>query len=216
MFAQDRDLLVLEPNLFRDVGWLAQRLVKGTGDIAGGTLALVAQDVTFEAAGVEGGHVVLVGPAGEATAYEILERLSATEIAISRPRENLAAPAIAPAPTSNAAVEIWTLRPQIALAHDQAMRMIGIEPGDLDAAPSEADITNISAVRMVEALGALHLIYAAAAGPDGSSASRTFAKAEWYRQRYAAARQHTPVHLDLNGDGQPDATRRFNILQFIR
>ena len=29
MFATDRDFLTLEPNLFRDVLWLSQRLVNG-------------------------------------------------------------------------------------------------------------------------------------------------------------------------------------------
>lgn len=30
MFIRDRDLLLHEPSLFRDVGWVGQRLVKGS------------------------------------------------------------------------------------------------------------------------------------------------------------------------------------------
>ena len=52
MFAQDRDLLALDPNLFRDVAWSGQRLVSGVGNISGTTLTLTSQDVTLEAAAI--------------------------------------------------------------------------------------------------------------------------------------------------------------------
>ncbi len=48
MFALDRDLLALEPNLFRDAAWAGQRVVSGVGDVAGETLTLLTQDVDFE------------------------------------------------------------------------------------------------------------------------------------------------------------------------
>src|SRR3954470_14123560 len=70
MFASDRDLLAMEPNLFRDVGWVGQRLVSGTGGVAGTTLTLTAQDVDFEDGGVGAGCVVLV----DGAPYEVLAR----------------------------------------------------------------------------------------------------------------------------------------------
>ncbi|MEX2218351.1 MAG: hypothetical protein WD749_06280, partial [Phycisphaerales bacterium] len=89
MFAQDRDLLVFEPELPRQVGWVGQRLVSGTGTIAGNDLTLTAQDVTFGAAGVGAGHVVLF----DGTPYEVLARPSATVVTVSRhPADAEAAP----------------------------------------------------------------------------------------------------------------------------
>ena len=70
MFATDRDLLALEPNLFRDVGWVSQRLVVGTGSISGTTLTMSAQDVAFDGAGVGAGSVVVV----DSAAYEVRAR----------------------------------------------------------------------------------------------------------------------------------------------
>ena len=82
MFISDRDLFALEPNLFRDAAWVSQTLVQGTGSISGSTLTLSAQDVDFEAAGVEAGHVARVDDAP----YEVMERLSATSVRLSRLR----------------------------------------------------------------------------------------------------------------------------------
>ena len=75
MFASDRDLLVHEPALFRDVVIESQRVVKGLGTITSGTLAMEVSDITFEDAGVEKGWVVTVGNAS----LEVLELYSAGE-----------------------------------------------------------------------------------------------------------------------------------------
>lgn len=56
-FAKDRDLLVLEPSLFQDVAYLGQTLVSGTDGSLSGT-ELFSASSNFEAAGIEGGHVV--------------------------------------------------------------------------------------------------------------------------------------------------------------
>lgn len=216
MFALDRDLLALEPNLFRDLGWVGQRLVSGTGGIAGTTLTLTAQDVDLEDAGVAEGCVALV----DGTPYEIIERLSPTTATVSRLRARRTDPVITPSPVSGKAVSITSLRPQIAIAHDQVLRMLGIEPGDpgTPGRAVEEDITNPGAIAEVEAVGALYLAFAAAAGPGATDARQSH---EWsrmlhYRERFAAARQRTAAHIDLDGDGLPDATRRMNIIQFIR
>jgi len=61
MFIQDRDLLVFEPNLFRDVVWVGQRLTVGVASIGDVILAIEGADVDFENSGVEAGCVVTVG-----------------------------------------------------------------------------------------------------------------------------------------------------------
>lgn len=213
MFVNDRELLMLEPTLFRDVAWVGQRLVGGTGNVSGTTLSLTAQDVTFEDAKVTAGHVVLVGGAP----YEVIERLTATTATISRIRVATGDPILPPSPTTAQPVSVVTFRPQIGMIHDQVLRMIGIEPGAAPepGQPGEADITNPDALQRVEALGSLHLIYTAAAvlSPPQSS---LWTRAEMYRQRFAAERHRAIARIDLDGDGLADATRRLNIIQFIR
>ena len=211
--ALDRDLLIFEPDLFRDVGWLGQRLVSGTCNISGTTLTLTAHDVDLGAAGVTTGHVAVV----DGTPYEVIARLSATTAAVSRLRASDADPAIPPSPATGKPVTIATLRPQIAMVELQVMRMLGIEP-TAAAEPGvlfQTNITNPKALVRVVSLGALHLIFSAAAAlsPEGSP---NWVRADLYRNRFADERQRTAAQIDTDGDGLPDATRRLNTLQFTR
>lgn len=211
MFASDRDLLVLEPNLFRDVGWVGQRLARGTGAIGGTTLTISGADVALDAARVGPGMVAVVN----GVAYEVLARLSASALTISRPRLSAGDPAQPPTPVAGVEAMIVTFGPQIGLVHQQLLRMLGIEPADAAARPGEADITNAAALTRLEALGALHLVYAAASGaggPDSAAAQR----AAMYRARFADERERAAARIDTDGDGAPDATRRFNVVQFVR
>jgi hypothetical protein len=215
MFATDRDLLALEPNLFRDVGWVSQRLVVGTGSVSGTTLTMSAQDVTFDAAGVGAGSVVVV----DSAPYEVLARPTATTLTISRMRDDPEGPAVTPSPASGKPVAVYTFRPQLGMVHGQVLRMLGIEPsataepGDV----TEASITNPAALRQLECFAALHLIYSAATPPDADyRTSHEFNRAQIYLQRFGAERQRAAATIDLDGDGRPDATRRLNLIQFVR
>ncbi len=218
MFAQDRDLLALEPNLFRDVGWTGQRLVTGVGSISGTTLTLTSQDVTLAAAGVTTGHVVLV----DGTPYEVIERLSATTATISRIRPGPDEPEIPPSPAAAKPVAIHTFAPQIAAVHRQILQMLGIDAAAVDMGqPKESDITNPDAFRAPEAMGALYHAYCIAAGPGtadlaGSLASTWLNRARMWRDQYAQALAASAARLDLDGDGKADATRRPGVMQLIR
>lgn len=217
MFASDRDLLILEPNLFRDLAWAGQRLVSATGSIAAGVLTITDYDNDLEAAAVGPGHVAVV----DGASYEILERLSPTAAAISRPRPSAQGPAIPPVPVTNRAVVISTFAPQLAHAHRIILRMLGIEP---DAPPqpgqvTEADITNPSALTLAECLHALSTVYHAASTglePGVGPAFSIWQRAQSYRQRFEHERQRAAARIDLNGDGLPDATRRLNVIQLLR
>lgn len=211
--ATDRDLLILEPTLFREVLWIGQRLVSGTGSASGTALTMSAQDVLFDAADVGAGNIALVG----GTAYEVLDRVSGTVLTISRMRADAGDAAIAVGSASAVEVVVATFGPQIAMVHRQVLRMIGIEPDAqaVEGGATEESIINRSEIARLEALGALHLIFSAASsalGPDTALAR----KAEFYRARFAAERERAAVLLDLDGDGQADATRRLNVVQFIR
>ncbi len=213
MFATDRDLLVLEPNLFRDVAWAGQRLVSATGSISGATLTLSQFDVDLASAGVTAGHVATV----DGVSYEVLTRLSPASATVSRLRAGTTDPALPPSPASGRPVTIASFRPQIALIHHQVLRMLGIEPMDPPALgrPTETSITNPDALARLEALGALHLILAAAAAlePPGGPLG---ARADLYRARFGDERQRAAARIDLDGDGLPDATRRLNVIQLMR
>lgn len=217
MFATDRDLLALEPNLFRDVGWTGQRLVKGTATISFVTLIFDTQDVGLDAAGVDAGHVVVVA----GTAYEVIARSSASAIDISRLRPRDTDDPISPSPAEGSDAFITSFRPQIEIVHRQVLRTAGIEP---DPAPGgvlapgqvgESAITNPADLKLLEALGALHLIYsAAAAGLDRDSPAA--GRAEFYRDAFARQRERTIVTLDLDHDGEPDASRCLATIQLAR
>ncbi|MBL9032498.1 MAG: hypothetical protein JNM80_12435 [Phycisphaerae bacterium] len=208
MLATDRDLLVHEPNLFRELGWASQRLVKATGAISGTTLTISAYDVDLANAGVAAGHVVVI----DGAPLEVVERLSATTATVSRLRADPAGPAIAPSPMSNKPVTIATFAPQVALVRDQVLRLLGLEP------PDESRVTNPDALRRLVALGALHLAYtaASAAGGEQGWSSRTWSRGQFYLQRFADERERVEARLDLDGDGIADACRRLNVAQLVR
>jgi hypothetical protein len=179
------------------------------------TLTLTAQDVNFQDGGVGEGDVVLV----DGAPYEVLERLTATTARISRLRDDPEGAALTPSPVTGKPVLVYSFRPQLGIVHGQVLRMLGIEPGaePAEGEPGEGDITNPGALRQLEVLGALHLIFTAAAAPGATFRdSHEFNRAQIYRERFAAERQRAAARVDLDGDGLPDATRRLNAVQFVR
>lgn len=212
-FANDALLLTLEPALFRDVAWVGQRLVLGQGSCSGTALTMTSQDVLFDAAGVNAGNVVLV----TGTAYEVVARVSGTVLTISRLRASNDDALIPVSGATGVEISVPTFAPQIAMVHRQVLRMIGIEPDmpEADGVIGVSAIINPESLAHVEALGALHLVYAGASsalGPESPLAR----KAEFHRQRFADQRQRAVAMIDTDGDGQPDAVRRLNILALVR
>lgn len=204
-FASDRDLLVHEPNLFRDVGWVGQRLVKGVGSVSGTALTMSSQDVQFDAAGVDAGHVVVVGGA----AYEVTARTSGTVLAISRIRDDTGGPVLPPSAATAQDVWVATFAPQIGVTHRGILRTAGIEPDDPVATVTEAAVVNGGALTRLECLGALAAIWSAAGVLAGDS-SPALQRAADYQRRFDAERRRVGVKLDLDGDGVVDATRSLN------
>ncbi len=211
MFAHDRDLINIEPNLFRDVAWLAQRRSAGNISSDAGEVTISGFDVNLEDGAVEAGLVIMI----DSVAYEVIERLTATTATLSRLRDDPAGPVIATPAFASRPYAVHSMRPQIAIAHRRVLRMIGIDPEGIADGPAEADILNPDGLRLVESLGALAVIYSAAAalsGPDSALQARS----AMYRARFNEERQRAVALIDLNGDGEPDATRRLSVLPMRR
>ncbi|MFN0131218.1 MAG: hypothetical protein ACKVW3_01595 [Phycisphaerales bacterium] len=206
--ATDRDLLVFEPNLFRDIAWLSQRLVKATASISGTTLTISAYDVDLAGAGIGPGHVVVV----DGAPFEIIERLTATTATVSRLRDDPEGSPITPTPMSSKPATIHTFAPQLGMVRDQVLRLVGLEPAD------ESRVTNPDALKRLVALGALHLAYtaASAAGGEQGWSGKAWTRGQLYLQRFSDERQRAEAQIDLDGDGIADTRRRPNVGQLVR
>lgn len=207
--AHDRDLLTLEPALYRDVAWAGQRRVSATdAQVSGFTLTSASSD--FEGAMVGAGAVALVHGAP----LEVVEREDAQTLAVSLLRSAPGDAPIRPPAATQAELTVVSFAPQLEAAHIEVMRAIGLEPGAEGAEGPDA-ITNPRSVALVEALGALHLIFAGAAALTGAD-SAAWTKAEHYRERFGEARRRLCVGIDLDGDGKADSVRRMSVSRFVR
>lgn len=212
MFATDRDLLVLEPLLFRDLAWAGQTLVSGTATVVGSALEFDG-DRALDLQGVGPGCVATV----DGVSCEVVALVGATELLVSVPRAAPGDPPAAPPPAVSRPAYIATFRPQLAWAHRAVLHMAGVAPAGEGAPgqPEEGAIRNGEDLRRLEALVAAGLIYAtvAAGGPaDAPHAQR----AALYARRAAAERARLRVHLDRDGDGVADEVRALGAPRMTR
>lgn len=210
MFTKDRDLLAIEPNLFRDVSFLAQTVIQTTGTLTAGTLTL---DDPAPEGTVAVGDVVVVNRAP----LEIIEVTDETTLVVSLTRPDPSGQQLIPIDRAAATVSINTYTPQRTLIHDQLLRMLGIDPGaePAEGVITEESITNPRDLALVECLGTLHLIYAAAAAPLAED-SPLAQRARMYQDRFAKERWRARAKIDTDGDGEPDAERTLNASRLIR
>lgn len=153
MFSRDRDLVVYEPGLFRDVGWAGQRRLSATGSVSGTTLTLASGSLM--AAGVEAGQVVLF----DGVTLEIVSVEGASTATVSLVRGDIGGSAVPPVAASDKPMEIYDFSPQRAIVHRQILTMLGIDsPGETGGGVDESMVTNPGALTRLECLGSLHLI----------------------------------------------------------
>ncbi len=212
-FATDRDLLVLEPNLFRDIAFASQLLASGTDGVVSGT-SFTSASADFVAVGVAAGHVVRI----DDLAIEVIDVVSSTELTVSLLRAHSEDPAVPPPAGVALAYVVRSFLPQLEMVHRQVMRAAGIEPdgvGEPSDAATVDDVLNGDEIAMVEALGALDEIFASAASMLADEPYLRL-RAASYRERFSSARQRARVRLDLDGDGVVDVVRHLNVVQFVR
>jgi hypothetical protein len=210
-FAQDRDLLALHPTLFREVSFLAQTLFRGTVQIASGQLTLSTGSFP---ASIQPGHVAVI----DDRPVEIIGITGSTSLAVSLLRAAPDGPAITPPNIAPSPGLIATFDPQIAIIHAQVLRMLALEPAQqmLDPlAPGEAAVLNPRDLAPAEALGALHLVYSAAAAPIGAG-TLLGGRATDFAERFARERWRARAIIDTDGDGRADAVRTLNITHLSR
>ena len=208
MFAMDRDLVIVEPGLFREVKWNGQRLLSGTGDLSGTTLTLTSG--SFVDSGIEAGHVVLI----DSVPMEVASVESASVATVSILRSDTSSNVIPGQDANGALVEVFTFEPQIEIVHRQVMAMIGIDLDD-DEGLGDAAVTNPGALVVLEALGALHLIYASAGAP-GRGGEAFLERSRVYQQRFSMQRGVVVVLIDLDGDGIAETRRHPNSFVLTR
>lgn len=211
MFTADRDLLAIEPDLFRDLGYLAQRRLSTTATLNSGKLTTASNQLAV--LGIGAGNVVLYG----GLPLEVIEHLSPTELTVSLLRARRTSPSLPPPAAGSTPAVFFSFAPQIAAAHDALLAMFGLaragfgEPGE----PDESRIVNPDDLRGLETALALQLIYAAAGAlsrPDSPQAAR----AAHYHRVASSIRAITRARLDLDGDGFADAERRASAGMFVR
>jgi hypothetical protein len=211
----DRDLLILEPRLFSDTAWIGQRLHRSTSaTIAAGGATVTDASAPFAGLGIAPGHVLMAST----IPVEITEILSATQASISLARASALDPPIpARALSGTVTIECFTFAPQIAQVHTQIIRALGLVVGPTTDSGTlgEDRITNTADITHTVALGAIHLILAAAS-PLAADPSGIRAKADTYRERFAAARRALVAEIDTDGDGTADAIRRTSLIHLVR
>jgi len=192
------------------VVWVGQRLTVGVASIGDVILAIEGADVDFENSGVEAGCVVTVS----GVSYEVIERISPTELVVSRLRIEGAAAPIVPTPVTDAQAWVVSFRPQIEMVHRQVLAMLGLAVNGSGAGQlTEADITNPGELKRLEALGTLHLIFSSASAAAGSPMNE---RAQMYRELFGEERQRVRAMIDTNGDGEADVVRRPSVGQLVR
>lgn len=210
MFSKDRDLVVHEPGLMRDVGWAGQRRLSVIGGISGTQLTI--ETGSFVSAGIESGHVVVF----DGITLEVVSVESATTATVSLMRGDVMGAAVPPIEAATRGVVVYDFSAQRSIVHRQILAMLGVDAAGEDAfGVDETMITNTGALSRLETLGTLHLIYAGASAPSRAN-DRFEQRAELYRQRYQRERESVIAMIDTDGDGIAEVTRRPNAFVLAR
>lgn len=209
-FATDRDLLILEPNLFRDLPFVSQQRFTST-DAELTNASLSSASANFTSLGVTTGDVVLVND----QPLEVLARNHATTLSVSMIRNRITDAAIVPADVSEATLVVRTFGPQITLVHDMLMAMLSIDRDDPDALLGEDAITSTQTMTQLETLATLERIFSAAQALTGDNETVT-AKARHYHHAFRQVRVAAYVQIDSDGDGTADTIQQPGIGKLTR
>lgn len=213
-YCTDQDLLLWEPNLFRDAVFASQALIAGTGDLAGGTFTIASGSLTD--AHVEAGQVIVLTGAVEGC-FPIVSVDSATQLTLSVMYDGLFPDEGdgEPSPVGTAAglgYAIRTFWPQRQIVSELLRAAAGVGS---DTLQPNATLVSSSALRRPCALGTLQAIYNALAAASTDAASLLI-RADLYQRLYRRAIERTLVEIDTDGDGEADLARCLGVGKFVR
>jgi hypothetical protein len=196
-YSKDRDLLALEPKVFAEAAVPGQEKLRvNDGTVEGTELSSTTAD--FEAADVQAGNVVLVS----GVAHEVVERVDEQTLTVSLVRGQENAEAIPGVQGSDLQVICQTFEPQAEAARRMLVRMLNLQGAAVEPA-EEAIVVNVEAIRELETLGALKLIYRQAMETTSDNTG-ILEKARHYENEFDRACRETEVSLDVDGDGIAD------------
>lgn len=199
-FATDRDLMILEPNLFRDLPFLSQqRFDSMDGILTQGHLNCASAD--FVTLGISTGDVVQV----KDQPLEILARIDATHLHVSLIRATVIDASIPPANTSDAKVVIRSFHAQLTAAHDMLLQMLGLDRDDPEQVHGEDAIISTTLMTRLETIATLERLYTAAQTLSGDN-QMVESKAEHYRKAFRRTWLEARIAIDQDGDGIAERT----------
>lgn len=204
MFSLDRDLLVLEPSLFRDLAWAGQRLLDAPASISGSTLTVPGVDLAARSIGP--GSVVRC----EGLSLEVLAIPSTSAATVSLLRGADGDAAIVPAPAASTSALVFTFAPQRAAAHAELLAALGLAPDGAEPGPGRyavGSVLNPRSLARLECFLALASIFTSAAALAPATPA-ALERAALYRRRASAEAARAAAHIDTDGDGFADVSRR--------
>ena len=205
----DIDLLALEPTMFVDAQPQGVVLDEHTNASISGT-TLTSGDSDFTTIDVASGRVAIV----EDEPLEIVSLIDATNVQVSRPRAK-SAQVIQPKAGTGLSLAVVTFEKRLDDAEATFRAALGLDPNHPVDPVDDAQVMNLDELAPLVGLIAAADIFARAAAADPSDESLARRAAAYDALRADALRTAAAV-LDLNADGQPDATRRLGAVTWHR
>ncbi|WP_432798404.1 hypothetical protein [Poriferisphaera sp. WC338] len=209
-FSTDRDLLVYEPSLFKDVAFVGQQVVSVTDGVLSGT-SLQSITADFVEADIETGHVAMINN----VPFEVVNRVSANELEVSLLRTQLSDSAIPGQDGSGLAVTVHTFGPQISVVHEGLMTLLGADRDEPGKVLSDDAVVSVTVMARLETLGTLERIYSGVM-VFGEASEDVLLRANRYRRMFEEARARAIVMVDIDGDGYADERRSLGLIRFMR
>lgn len=205
-FVTDADLVRLAPRVFVDAAEEATDVLSAT-DGATSVTTLTSAGSDFAALDVDAGDVALI--AGEP--MEVIERVSATALTVSKPRADDAAAAIAPGDGSAQTLIIRSFARLRTQVEDFTLRLLGVGEISGGIMIESSMILNPSDLTAYLAQRIIAQAYARASSANPAEAALA-ALAQQHAVEAERVRRSLAIRLDLDGDGEADATRRLSVI----